>query len=62
MPEPDPCPSSEDTSILTTDGSTCWATASTDPTAAAGASALALDVGRSSASTAGARSGASSAS
>jgi hypothetical protein len=31
MPEPEPCPSAPETSILTTDGSTVCATCSTDP-------------------------------
>src|SRR5215207_1365377 len=40
MPEPDPCPWGPATSILTTEGSTAWATCSTDPSpdAAAGVS------------------------
>ena len=31
MPEPEPAPSGPDTSIFTTDGSTFWATCSTEP-------------------------------
>ena len=40
MPEPEPWPSAPATSILTTEGSTLWATCSTDPSpdAAAGVS------------------------
>ena len=34
MPEPEPEPSGPDTSIMTTDGSTLWATFSIDPVAA----------------------------
>jgi hypothetical protein len=34
MPEPEPAPSGPDTSIMTTDGSTLWATFSIEPVAA----------------------------
>jgi len=40
IPDPEPAPSGPDTSISTTDGSTCWATDSTEPSPDAAAGAL----------------------